>query len=412
MKKHFLFALSLASYGLVAAPSVEVVSITPDPGQRDLTIVYTLSGEPAVVTFDVLTNGVSIGWANIHHAVGDVNRKVEAGENKIIKWAASRSWPGNCITDSSLGVRVIAHPTNNPPAYMVVDLVQDVKTPMYYDDCSQLPGGVGARIYKTDKIVFRKIPAKGASFTMGSDASQKGKYKPHRVMFTNDYYMAIYETTQKQMLNLAGVRGTIEFAEAEDADIMPADAVAWGSLDSHAHDSLSHYNSWNETTRGQGVRSLSSTRSYIAKARAKTGLQLDLPTAAQWEFAARAGSGSLNHNDKDHLSLGEIAWYDENSGGTVHPVGKKVPNAWGLYDVQGNVYEWVLDWKVSSYDYNDFEIDPPGPNRDDAYNVEARGGRYSAATNSCTLVSFSPRWVNSAPATGYGFRFWLKAMVP
>jgi formylglycine-generating enzyme required for sulfatase activity len=295
---------------------------------------------------------------------------------------------------------------------MVVDLVQDTKTPMYYDDISQLPGGADARVYKTDKMVFRKIPAKGASFTMGSDASQTGKYRPHRVMFTNDYYMAIYETTQKQMLNLTGVRGTIDFAEAEDADIMPADAVAWGSNTGSDHDSLSHYSSWSITTRNQGTRPLSATRSYIAKARAKTGLQLDLPTAAQWEFAARAGSGSLNYNDKDHRGLDEIAWYDENSGGTVHPVGKKAPNAWGLYDVQGNVYEWVLDWKVSTYQYNDFEIDPPGPAADSQSHVEARGGRYSAATNNCTLVSFSSRWIVSAPATGYGFRFWLKAVAP
>ena len=412
MEKFLTITVSFVSSLLVAAPAVKVVDILPDPNQRDLTIIYDLTGEPAVVTFDVLTNGVSVGWANIHHAVGDVNRKVEVGDGKIIKWAASRSWPKNYITDSSLSVKVIAHPTNNPPDYMVVDLVQDTKTPMYYDDISQLPGGADARVYKTDKMVFRKIPAKGASFTMGSDASQTGKYRPHRVMFTNDYYMAIYETTQKQMLNLTGVRGTIDFAEAEDADIMPADAVAWGSNTGSDHDSLSHYSSWSITTRNQGTRPLSDTRSYIAKARAKTGLQLDLPTAAQWEFAARAGSGSLNYNDKDHRGLDEIAWYDENSGGTVHPVGKKAPNAWGLYDVQGNVYEWVLDWKVSTYQYNDFEIDPPGPAADSQSHVEARGGRYSAATNNCTLVSFSSRWIVSAPATGYGFRFWLKAVAP
>ena len=412
MKKHFLFALSLASYGLVAAPSVEVVNVSPDPGQRDLTIAYTLSGEPAVVTFDVLTNGVSIGWANIHHAVGDVNRKVEAGENKIIKWAASRSWPGHCITDSSLSVKVIAHPTNNPPACMVVDLVQNVKTPMYYDDLSQLPGGVGARIYKTDKMVFRKIPAKGATFTMGSDASQTGKYRPHRVMFTNDYYMAVYETTQKQMLNLAGVRGTKEHADAEDADILPVDAVAIGGQTESEHDSLLHYNAWSVETRNQGVRWLSPTRSYIGIARSKTGLLLDLPTAAQWEFAARAGTGNINYNNKDSSHLGEIAWYGENSGGMVHPVGEKEPNEWGLYDVQGNVCEWVLDWKVGAYQYADFEIDPPGPSPDSQYMAEARGGLFSSDSDHCSLVNFNSRWVNSVPATGYGFRFWLSAIAP
>ncbi|HYP05287.1 MAG TPA: formylglycine-generating enzyme family protein [Bryobacteraceae bacterium] len=65
-----------------------------------------------------------------------------------------------------------------------------------------------------------------------------------------------------------------------------------------------------------------------------------LPTEAEWEYAAKAGAKS------DPVNLGEMAWYKDNSGGETHEVGKKAPNAWGLYDMLGNVFEWVEDWYV------------------------------------------------------------------
>jgi len=91
----------------------------------------------------------------------------------------------------------------------------------------------------------------------------------------------------------------------------------------------------------------------------------DLPTEAQWEYACRAGSSSEYYFGDDPARLGEFAWYLDNSGNRSHPVGQKKPNAWGLYDMTGNVCQWCADWYGSSYLPGD-ATDPAGPDSGEA----------------------------------------------
>jgi len=108
-----------------------------------------------------------------------------------------------------------------------------------------------------------------------------------------------------------------------------------------------------------------------------------LPTEAQWEYACRAGSTTRYHFGDDKKDLGQYAWYYENSQGTMHPVGEKKPNAWGLYDMHGNVWEVCRDAHYNhNYYANSPPDDPPGPSevmlKRDSRPIRGGGWNYTA----------------------------------
>jgi formylglycine-generating enzyme required for sulfatase activity len=103
--------------------------------------------------------------------------------------------------------------------------------------------------------------------------------------------------------------------------------------------------------------SFDDVQEFLQRMNAKNdGYRYRLPTEAEWEYAARAGSTSARYGE-----LNAVAWYDGNSGGETHPAGQKQPNSWGLYDMLGNVYQWVQDWYSEDYYGQSPGIDPQGP---------------------------------------------------
>jgi serine/threonine protein kinase len=121
---------------------------------------------------------------------------------------------------------------------------------------------------------------------------------------------------------------------------------------------------------------------FCVKMKEKTGLDYRLPTEAQWEYAARAGTRTAYSFGDDEDDLEFYGWFDENSDDKLHPIGRKRANPWGLYDIYGNAEEWCLDWYLEDF-YKDAPTDDPlcdiGPKTDRV----RRGGSFTDAIDDC-----------------------------
>ena len=339
-------------------PQITRLAVSQDRKRR-VNVSYHLD-EAAYVTMDVLTNGVSIGGANIQLVTGDCNRLVPAGDHRI-RWDARGSWPDQFHDGGNATIRLKAWAADVPPPVLDIDLVG--KAAFYYPSVEFLPGGGLANdIYRTTHLVMRKVPAAGATFTMGSPTDENpnrlASEVQHLVSFTNDYYLAIYETTRRQFA-LLGCSVHATYGEQEppyagdDPDQAPIGRILYDNL----RGSVSGGIDWPATGSNVG--------GYLATIREATGLALDIPTEAQWEFACRAGTATAMYNGKPNAETwgnpdcNDIAWFTGTSEQKPHAVGGKQPNAWGFYDMYGNVREWCLDWYAT---YPDSQvIDPDGP---------------------------------------------------
>ena len=355
MKKTIsLFASVSAALLLEAAPTVTSVTMTPSADGSTATIAYTLSEAPAIVTLDILKDGVPLS-NRVWRVSGDVNRVVTATSGTIV-WECGLDWPEAAGGASGVTAKVTAYAKTNPPKYMVVSLVKDSdgERISYYEDDYLIPDGVQAAIYKTSKVVLRHIPARGVTWTMGSPSDEKGRSSDetqHEVTMSNDYWMAIYETTAAQS-GLGGGYGqtTANF----DVPMRPVQKLQWTAL---RNDESAH------------TPPVPAENFILGKFRTLTGLDFDLPSEAQWEFACRAGNYGSTWNDgsailskTEDANLGKLARYKRNSGyvwattawiapspdtlakdGLFAIVGSYKPNPWGLYDMHGNGGEWCLD---------------------------------------------------------------------
>ena len=358
-------AFAGAAIGATAAPEISDVTLTPNNAGM-VTITYKLTGEDAVVTPDVLTNGVSIGDANIRGFVGDINKLIAASNvTRTIYWCPRTFWPNQLIEENKLQVKLTAWPKANPPDYMA----QSIYTPdirYFYPSAEAVPGGVTNRAYKTNLLLMRRIHAAGVEWTSGAPENDPTYVAPdsanatilaHAVTLTNDYYIGVYETTVAQVkfgayqdssnarinygMYMSQFTNETLFAQP-DAFVRPFDSMSWCRLRMDTTDSRNSYH-WPEC--GHAVHP-SSPGALFRKA---TGLELDLPTEAQWEFAARAGVCGYYAGDCD-----EIAWHKGNwrndpmrvqygNANNSHEVGLLKPNGFGLFDMLGNLCEWCLD---------------------------------------------------------------------
>ncbi len=265
-----------------------------------------------------------------------------------------------------------------PVQYLVVDLAggKDARHyPVSWLTEADVPKGGWTDEYKTTKLVLRKLPARQwqsppGTFWMGSPKTEEGRAPTklgeedlHDVTLTKDFWIGVFEVTQKQLELVTGERRGFQ-----RGDTHPVEDFSWQDV----RGSVPAARNWpNGTDVG--------ANSFIGRLRARTGLHFDLPTEAEWEYACRAGTRTAYSWGNAFDPTKACAATDAH-----RPVGSYAPNAWGLYDLHGNVAEWCLDWYQWSCGTNAV-TDPKGAPNGTARVL--RGGSWRSPPKFCRSAS-------------------------
>ena len=266
-------------------------------------------------------------------------------------------------------------------------------------------------IYKTDKLVMRRMYAK--------DKVWQGSVDDERywVELTNDYLIAVFETTQAQWTKIYGVNYS-SYASAEDADFRPVESVMQieviGAPNKRYKRADAAANTYYGTVLNNEVYNFPtnaylhdiSQNTFMAKIWDKTGYEFFLPTEAQWEYACRAGTTTPYNHGKpgDGLLISDlVAWTHYNSDDHTHAVGTKPCNAFGLYDMHGNVMEMTAaggsiatNRGVHGESEDDPILEPLGGivgdssiKRGGAYTASSLGDNYTSSSKRCGWFTYT-----------------------
>lgn len=178
-----------------------------------------------------------------------------------------------------------------------------------------------------DGIAFVWCPA--GTYMMGANPDEIGsffnEYPQHQVTFSQGFWISKYEVTQRQWWAVMGNNPSVhQGARYGNTDNRPVDQISWND-----------------------------TQDFLDELNAlRPGMNYRLPTEAEWEYACRAGTTTRFYwgDDPDLSQMAGYAWTDQGNDGETHAVGQKLPNAWGIYDMCGNVWEWVQDSSHGNYE--------------------------------------------------------------
>ena len=248
-------------------------------------------------------------------------------------------------------------------SYIVVKTADGNNVRTYYSQPS-------TTTYTVNGVSFKMVSVTGGTFLMGAqstnssssnyDADANDDEAPVHNVTLSDYQIGETEVTQALWQAVMGTNPS-----NLQGDNLPVECVSWNDC-----------------------------QEFITKLNQATGKTFRLPTEAEWEFAARGGTKSQGYKYSGSNTIGDVAWYTENSGDKTHEVGTKQANELGLYDMSGNVWEWCSDW-YGNYS-SSAQSDPTGPSTG-SYLV-GRGGCLGSTARSCRVTyrnGYGPTYANS-----------------
>ena len=208
------------------------------------------------------------------------------------------------------------------------------------------------QLFEVNGVTFMMLNVQGGTFTMGATAEQGSDAysyeKPAHQVTLSSYSIGLTEVTQALWQSVMGSNPSYFTGDLN----RPVEYVSWYDC-----------------------------QTFISKLNEMTGRRFRLPTEAEWEYAARGGIRSMGYKYAGSNTIDDVAWYSSNSSSKTHPVAAKAPNELGLYDMSGNVWEWVQD-RYGSYT-NDSQTNPTGPSS--GYDRVFRGGSWSEYARDCRV---------------------------
>lgn len=266
--------------------------------------------------------------------------------------------------------------------------------------------------YKQDipgsALAFKMVPVKAGSFTIGSPASEKGRNAdegPQKKIEISAFWIGAYEVTRDELDVFLRDETT---SQNDDVDAITRPSPQYIDLS---------YGMGKEGGFPANSMSQYGALMYCHWLYKKTGIFYRLPTEAEWEYACRAGSNTTYFFGNDSTQLEKYAWYEKNSGEKFHKTGEKLPNAWGLYDMLGNVMEWTLDHYEADRYAKMPAKDPMVKGNEERYPKALRGGGYLSSPADLRPAKRTPSnpvwnrrdpqipksrwWITDAPWVGF-----------
>ena len=418
MNAQKMFAVTVMSViaSALGDPVVSDVTVRQRwPWSRKVDIDYKLAGDVGAINDIEISASNGTSAVNITSAAlsGDVNG-VEPGTHRI-------TWDPmvDGYTDAALASFTVSLTAKKVPSYMIIDLVTGAKSYRYeWDNLTWC----NTDEYKTTNMVFRHIRAGDFLFgtmksgdLLPSDHANANEFHAHTVHVSTDYWMAVFETTQKQYETLMGENpSTWAHCDTRPVDTVPCITKMRWCTYPDAYNSI------------QFSPEALDERGFTGRLSAKAGVKADLPWEYQWEYAVRAGTHwpffmENIYVNADSGVIGQYIRYASNTPNTSNfslgpddggpaRVGSYLPNNWGLYDTCGNVWEVCLDGYIAA------SLDAEKPEATDefeAMNVGyskrvGKGGGFNSGANWVRCSTRADVVVGDGADQAVGFRVVVK----